>query len=68
MFRIIIEKSGKIKEMDVKMEKLLKKREQSTQLLAIPLTTVPIASTSATRASTLATITVEHNLQILQKN
>lgn len=59
MFRIIIEKSGHINEMDIEMEKLLKKREQSTQLESIPLTTVPIASTLAAWASTSETITFE---------
>jgi len=59
MFRILIEQSGQIKAMEVEMEKLLKEREQSTQLAAIPLTAVPITSTSTARPSTSATITVE---------
>lgn len=59
MFRILIEQSGQIKETKVKIEKFLKEREQTTQLAIVPLTSVPIISTSVTGASNLATITVE---------
>lgn len=59
MFRIIIEQSGQIKEMEIEMEKLLKEREQSTYLAAISIKAVPIASTSTAGASTSAAITAE---------
>jgi len=59
MFRILIEQSGQIKAMEVEMEKLFKEREQTIQLASIRLKIVPIASTSAARASTSTIITIE---------
>ena len=41
------------------MEKLLKERKQLTQLVAIPLMVVPIASTSIVRESTSPSITAK---------
>jgi len=59
MFKIFIEQNGQIKEMDTEIEKLLKEKEQSTQLVVIPLKVVPIIGTSIVGASTLVTTIVE---------
>lgn len=52
MFMIIIEQNNDIRDMEVKLEKLLKEKEQTSQLAIVPLTTVPIAVATTLGAST----------------
>ena len=62
MLKIIIEKIVQIKYIEVEMDKFLNEKEQSSELVVMQLTTVPIAGkmaiigTSVAEASTSAAI------------
>ena len=60
MFNIIIEQSSQNKDMEVKVEKLCKEKEQSSQLPVVPLTKIPISISTIVGAST-STVTPSHS-------
>jgi len=54
MLKLLVKKSAQIKEMEAEMEKLIKEKEQSSQLALVPLNAVPISSLLQTGIPTIA--------------
>jgi len=44
MLKLLMEQSAQIKEMEAKVDKMIKEKEQSSQLAVVPLDVVPITS------------------------
>ena len=48
MLRLLMEQTAQLKEMEAEMERLLKEREQAKPMEGVPLSVVPIATTTMT--------------------
>jgi hypothetical protein len=46
MLKLIMEKNAQIKEMEARLEKLVKEKDQSVTMIVIPLQVVPITGVS----------------------
>ena len=78
MLKLLVEQSAQIKEMEAYMDKLIKKKEQSPQLVVVTLDVVPIASllqtgipttsiTTGTSSSTiLPTSAVDDSIKLIE--
>ena len=51
MLKLIMEHNAQIREMEAKMDKLIKEKEQSVQMAIIPLEAVPLTRFRTTEAA-----------------
>jgi DNA repair exonuclease SbcCD ATPase subunit len=57
MIKLIMEQNAQLKEMEAKLEKLLKEKEQSKPMEVIPLSVVPLIGVSTTSATKIPSVT-----------
>ena len=68
MLKLILEQNAQLKEMEEEMERLLKEKEQAKPMEGVPLSAVPIATTTVTIVPSATTVPLPEGATDLAKS